>query len=407
MAYRPSLYLVLNPTFSFIDFFDSSGGSVWCDGSAPTYWVTGHDGHLIDRPMCLIDGEWVHPTNNFTALVRGPDRHACVTMDVNRDGLDDVLCNVGAGSGKGRGDNEVYLTEPNGSLTKLDVATAPHGLNMYPYMRNRVSVTLKNAGGVREFVFMGTLGAPRADGKSNLHRMYRNAYVSPSTFPYFKEVPGPWTRRYFITLHAEAGDFTGDGVDDLIVCDIDGPALLARQGNRGEFYGVNLPKNNKYVRSWRSVRLAEVTGDGRRDLVVVTWPNPNSSLWVFRGVRGSPYFDFVKPYFEASLRWYATDVEVLDVNGDGRRDVYVIQVDEGRGTYCERDGVLNLPPNVTPSRDNAHDLLFLGTRVSFRGVMMGHALPGCGYAAQRWDDRTMLLAQGSFDHPGFQLLLEW
>jgi FG-GAP-like repeat len=385
------------------------GGSVWCEDGAPTCWVTGHDSYIIDRPMCLIDGTWVHPTDNLTSLVRGPDRHACVTMDVNRDGLDDVLCNVGGGSGKGRGDNEVYLTQPNGTLMKLDVTTAPHGLNMYPYMRNRVSVTLRNAGGVRELVFMGTLGAPRADGKSNHHRMFRNVYVSPERFPYFREVPGPWTRRDFITLHAEAGDITGDKLDDLIICDIDGPALLARQGADGTFYNVNLPKNNKYVRSWRSVRIADVTGDGRSDLVVVTWPNRTAFLRVFKGVVGSPYFDFDKPYFEAPLTWIASDVEVLDINQDGRRDIYVVQVDETKGKYCFHHGVKRLPPDVVPPRDTAPDLLFLGTResVPFKRVVMDHAQPGCGNFAQRWDDRTMLLAQGSFDNPGYQLLLEW
>jgi hypothetical protein len=35
--------------------------------------------------MSLIDERWVPLFNNFTAPVRDPDRHACETMDVDRD----------------------------------------------------------------------------------------------------------------------------------------------------------------------------------------------------------------------------------------------------------------------------------------------------------------------------------
>lgn len=420
--YRTDIEIPRNPaalaSLSLVFIFSSTDccrcssfleGSVWCDGDAPTYWVTGHDGHALDRPLCLVNGQWVRPANNRTGLVTGQDRHACVTIDVNRDGLDDVLCNVGAGGGKGRRDNEVYLTLPNGTLTKLDVRTSPHGLNRYPYMRNRVSATLKNPEGVRDLVFMGTMGFRREDGKSNLHRMFRNVFESPERFPYFEEVPGPWTSRYFPTFHAEAGDFTGDGVDDLIVCDMSGPAVLARQRSDGTFRGVILPKNNVYVRSWRSARIADVTGDGRPDLVVVTSPNRTKLLRVFKGVKGRPYFDFNRPYFEASLRWNAPDVEVMGVNGDGRRDIYVVQVDESEGKFCFHHGVKRLAPDVVPDLDNAHDVLFLGTQgsVPYKKVVMDHAQPGCGNIAQRWDDRTMLLGQGAFDNPGYQLLLEW
>lgn len=72
-------------------------GTSWCQG-APTYWVTGHQ---IDneRPRCLWDGAWV--VSNTTELNYMKDRHACVNMDVNRIGYEDIICNVGAKMGKG------------------------------------------------------------------------------------------------------------------------------------------------------------------------------------------------------------------------------------------------------------------------------------------------------------------
>jgi hypothetical protein len=99
-------------------------GTPWCDGG-PTFWVTGHQKY-DESPFCLYDGRWT--LNNNTALdsedvlnLNTIDRHFCVTMDVNRDGRDDVLCNVGASKGKGEGFNELYITQPDGSLLKIQV----------------------------------------------------------------------------------------------------------------------------------------------------------------------------------------------------------------------------------------------------------------------------------------------
>jgi hypothetical protein len=89
--------------------------------------VTGHQKY-DESPFCLYDGRWA--LNNRTyldsedVLNQGKiDRHYCVTMDVNRDGHDDVLCNVGASKGRGEGFNELYMTQPDGSLEKIQVRT--------------------------------------------------------------------------------------------------------------------------------------------------------------------------------------------------------------------------------------------------------------------------------------------
>lgn len=78
------------------------------------------------------------------------DRHYCVTMDVNKDGLDDIICNVGAGSGRGEGYNELFVTNLDGSITRVcnknetsdSMCLSDAGLQRYPTMRNRIAVTL-------------------------------------------------------------------------------------------------------------------------------------------------------------------------------------------------------------------------------------------------------------------------
>jgi hypothetical protein len=346
-------------------------------------------------------------------------------MDVDRDGFDDVICNMGAGKGMGFGYTELYLTNPKNGTLKLivddpnvDEKKSMHGLQKYPTMRNRVAVTVRNKAGESEYVFMGTLGTRRVDGATNLHRMFRNVYSAPDVFPYFVEVPGPWIQQgLFSATCAIAGDINRDGREDLVVCNgsPEGPALLALQGANHSFVKVPLGGTkagvNKYLKHWWNARLFDVTMDGLLDLVVVTtYP---SRLWIFRGTRGSPFFDFRRPIFEQRLKYMATDVEVLDVNKDGVADIYVVQMDWEVGKYCGPNGrTIQLPADVVPPRDQANDLLLVGKvrknrRVQFRTVVLQHAQPGCGWIAERWDDRTMLVSEGSFSRSGYQLLLEW
>jgi FG-GAP-like repeat len=217
-------------------------------------------------------------------------------MDVNKDGYDDIICNVGAGMGRGAGYNELFMTDATGSIAQLlnqsgdNPLASPSGLQKYPTMRNRVATTLRNKAGEKVYVFMGTKGDPRDDGKPNQHRMFKNVYTSPDNFPYFVEVPGPWI-RLFEAPCSIAGDFTGDGLDDLVVCNIAGPAMLVRQGSVPDsFVQVPFPTaNNPFVLQWRKARLVDVNGDGRKDLVVVTGSLRRGDatpryLIVFRGI---------------------------------------------------------------------------------------------------------------------------
>ena len=97
-------------------------GSPWCNGK-PTYWLVGHD--PFDSPMCKsLGGGWAR--NNATMFdyiddlnaihSERIDRHQCVHLYVNNDTLPDVACAVGANVGRGYGYNELYFTEPDGSL---------------------------------------------------------------------------------------------------------------------------------------------------------------------------------------------------------------------------------------------------------------------------------------------------
>ena len=189
---------------------------------------------------------------------------------------------------------------------------------------------------------------------------------------------------------------------------------------------TDLPASGAWSKNWHNARLADITGDGFPDLIVVGW---NSSIRIFQGSPSYPHFDFNKqPYYERVLPYSATDVEVLDVNGDGLLDLYVVQVDVTPNVtnYCF-NGLFKpknwwgfaspqSPSNYTPPLDEAPDLLLLGkpkganfsAQDLFDEVFMEHAEPGCGFFLERFgSNRTLILGQGNHEMPGHNLLLQW
>ena len=70
-------------------------GSPWCSGK-PTYWWTGH--HPGDPFYCEeSEGVWVQGQPYLSGKIgtRGQDRHGCGAVDVDQDGVDDVVCAIG------------------------------------------------------------------------------------------------------------------------------------------------------------------------------------------------------------------------------------------------------------------------------------------------------------------------
>lgn len=151
---------------------------------------------------------------------------------------------------------------------------------------------------------------------------------------------------------------------------------------------------------------------------------------IFQGIKEAPYFDFTdrKGYYSKALPWAAPDLEVIDVDGDGNLDLYIVQADERRKAgknYCggpfkpqewwpkNKTSPMSPPNNYVPPRDKAADLLLLGNPSAtkrfqrFSTVKMEHKEPGCGYFVKKFGEKSLVLVQGGFVRPGHQLLLEW
>jgi FG-GAP-like repeat len=331
---------------------------------------------------------------------------------------------VSTSEGTGSGYNEVYLTTKTNGIEKI---LKGHGLQKYPTMRGRFIEKLKGADG-SDLVFLATRGAPRTDSEPNSHRMFRlikrpprygNPYNQSWVFAEVRNIGMVWNVNTIASCLVVA-DLNMDGIDDVLVCnEKQDPALILLQNKDSTWTRLPVPTKSQSTR-WSNARVADIDRDGIPDIITVRSGTPGS-LKIFKGSGAFPYFDFDQPpMFERSFPFATPNVEVLDVNGDGLLDLYVVQADETviATNYCAPNmnrkdwwNTGNAPPDwFVPPNDAAADYLLVGTTTPsmFDPIVMNHALPGCGFWAERFGDyRTMILGQGSNSHYGHNLLLKW
>lgn len=333
------------------------------------------------------------------------------------------VCGVGAIEGTGFGFNEVYVVQPDGSLVKK---LRKHGLNRWPTMRNRIMIKLTAADDGLPLIMLATLGTRRDDGQSNVHRMFKLIPDDSRRHGFFfKPHKGPWT-RYTEAQCAHKIDVNDDGLDDIILCQDKKVGRIYVQHPNSTFSMIRW--NGKRTKDWREARVADVTGDGLPDLIVVgnggrINNQKPSYVRVFSGTGVSPYFDFTRKgiWFEREMPFATPNVEILDINHDGIADIYVVQADEmTEGGFCtpgkfeKRDwwGASPDPsPEFVPPPDLANDLLLVGTgddSTKMKEVWMDHVVPGCGSLIEPFGNNyTMILSEGSMGRPGYSVLLQW
>lgn len=378
----------------------------------------------------MINGQWTRPRwaeldeldpLNFRDDPYTIDRHDCGVIDANLDGVPDLYCLVGANRGLGVGYNEVYLTRKDGSLFKI----YRHALQRFIGARTRHTTTLKGHNGT-EYLFISASYGRRQDGRPNKHAMFRRTGRKglPVGQRFFSHVRGDW-QRFTNASCAISVDINQDGREDLIVCNEKIAGLIYIQFPGG--WRRTIPPQPG-MNNWRAAAVADFSGDGIPDLAVTYHDENASYLRIFRGQPEYPYFEFIaNAWYQRTLPFAAPDIEAIDANGDGLMDLYVVQADERRipNNYC--GGILDptdwwsggpsriMPPaSFTPPPDQAPDLLLLRNQNQgapkeqrMLEVQMQHAEPGCGYFVKKFNDRSLVLAQGGFVRPGHQLLLEW
>jgi hypothetical protein len=186
-----------------------------------------------------------------------------------------------------------------------------------------------------------------------------------------------------------AADLNGDGRPDLVVTTTSGVDILWNRG--GRFAAQALPATGWYT----GAAVADVNGDGRPDLFVAGYADPNEPVpgsfagfpTNLAGVRDLLYLNEgngpdgrarfrevgVQAGLEAASYRHGLGATFLDVNGDGRPDLYVADDEDPNQLY------VNVPWPGGAKADPAG----LGFRFEERGAAEGVADPfaGMGVAA--------------------------
>lgn len=280
--------------------FGAAVGNVNADGTPDI--VLGR--HQVPAHLYLNQGDSTFAEPN-PALFPARDRHRCVMLDVQSDGLEDIMCATGADGGTEIKRSELWIQQGDGTF--LDEAAAYGVLD--PLGRGRTPVVLDANHDGRPDLFLADRHV-RPDGLPSPDRLMLNeggtGFVDSPSF-------GLDLDAGIESSCAHAGDVNGDGFDDLVLC---GPSSLAIERNDAGTGFTNITKAMQAKGKSTDSLLVDMNGDTVPDLVNAT----DSSVEVrFQsgGVFEAPVFSYP-----------ATGVLGLaagDVNGDGQRDLYVLR----------------------------------------------------------------------------------
>ncbi len=245
-------------------------------------------------------------TEVYGGTFKQQDRHDCAWGDANVDGRLDLYCSLGASSGTGTSLKELWIQQAAGGFINR---AAQFGVTD-PYGRGRTDTFLDVNHDAYPDLFVGNQ-YPRQDGIPVPNHLYLNdggtAFTPAPSYGLDVEVGG---------LCVQAADVNRDGWEDLLVCGKTKLHLyLNDHGTRfvdvSDAWGLTALVNGLH-----NARLADLTGDGKLDLALVT----KSKLRVLPQGAGA----FGPVTFSRTLtagEWVAAG----DFQGDGALDLYVVQ----------------------------------------------------------------------------------
>lgn len=247
------------------------------------------------------------------------DRHECAWADFNGDGRQDVYCAFGANKGTGESAKELWLQQPDGTFVDRGVAWGVE----QPTQRGRDVAVLDADNDGRPDLFTGS-DPKRPDGRESDNHLFLN------TGDRLRAAPGYGIDLPVGGAAVSTGDFNGRGGGDIVTC----PDPRYRPSRchvyRNQFgqglrsfadLSDQIPGFPAALDRVEDVELADVDADGRAELIVV-------QATVMRIYRHETATGFRQVY-ELALE-SGRDLAVGRVTDDEFPEIYVVQSGGGQ-----------------------------------------------------------------------------
>lgn len=249
-------------------------------------------------------------TGSFTEVDVGTfkrhDRHGCTWGDVNQDGRLDLYCAAGSDRGTEGKHDELWIQRAN--HTFVDEA-GQFGV-IDPFGRGRISQFV-DANGDRWPDILATNYPDRADGLPSPDRLFVNVrgthFIDAPSFDLDLETGAGTVSR---------GDYNRDGYEDLIMDTTIGKRLYRNVSGTGY---VDVGGSLGVKGNASDVKMADMNGDGRLDIVVATGSKLQTLLQ-----SGGVFKLSATAAIVAGFR-----IAIGDVNDDNAPDVYLEQASKG------------------------------------------------------------------------------
>ncbi|MFN8620411.1 MAG: VCBS repeat-containing protein [Chloroflexota bacterium] len=267
----------------------------------PSLWLRGDDGFVRGDP------------DQFDRV----DRHDCDIGRIDADALPDIVCSIGADRGVGNKQNQLWLDPGTGAST--EVGAAAHIADPIGRGRDVVLIDVDGDGDLDLYLANAPM---RLDGLPSPNRLLLNDGNGHFTFD-----PSAGLTRDLGSWCALPRDFDRDGDMDLLVCGTSGDIVgtnrivLYRNDGTGDFTDVT-SRLGIHPIGEMDAELAQLGGTSKLDLIQLSRKRIRISLF-----KDGAYHVVWERKVDGGRA-----LAVGDVNGDGRRDIYLQRGSPHRNT---------------------------------------------------------------------------